>query len=405
MRILLLVALLLAPAAAGELDKKAFGKLRKALPKYLWQPKRRAKIEKLWAERRYDEAVLTKDQFAAVAKILRAGSPYTTQKKRSLTLDVPTGTEGETMPVKVAVTTKYKPGCGRSFPLIITCHGGPCSKLQSAVSGSSTQFRLWQSYTSTLECIVAAPALTGSGYGEREWTFLKNLIDELDRRYNVDRDQVLLTGHSWGGILTWFVGPPHADTFALLAPFICATNPGRSHLANCAALPIYQVQGNKDHKWMLDSGRARKKILDELGYEHTYREMNGGHVAFRGEVARIAKLLAKTRRNMYAERIVRRHGRSGGNESDRWYWISTPARSFEARYDSKKRLFEVGVSGAFEVFLSDDMLDLDGPITIKREGDVVFFGRVERKLAFLLAHLKRTGDRAAIFAASIKVAG
>jgi len=314
--------------AAQSVDRRAWKKLLKAVPHVLWkQPgkkRTRAKRLRTWEEAGSGAVALSAEQFAELAAVLRAGNPFTTEKKRAHTLDVPTGETlpaggPETMPVRVAVSSKYKPGCGRSFPLIITCHGGPMGELKGARSASGTQFKLWSGYSSTIDCIVAAPALTGSRYGAREWTFLTNLIDELDRRFNVDRDRILLTGHSWGGILTWHIGPPHADTFSALAPFICAVNPGREHLENARALPIYHVQGAQDMKWMLDTGRERKQILDDLEYEHVYRERPGGHVRFSGEVRTISTWFMERPRKLYAKELVRTETHAGTNQSDLWY--------------------------------------------------------------------------------------
>lgn len=400
------------PSALQSVDRATWKRIKKALPRVMWeQPgkkRKRARAVKTWAEQDYNASKLTRPQFGQLGALLRAGNPYTVEKKRSLTLEVPTGSEKpdgtmEVMPVRVVVPTKYKPGCGRSFPLIIACHGGPMSDLQGAREAAGSMFKLWQGYANSLACIVAAPALTGGSYGEREWTFLTNLIDHLDRHYNVDRDLILLTGHSWGGILTWHIGPSHADTFCALAPFICAVNPGRNHLLSCKALPIYHVQGDKDMKWMLDSGRERKKLLDELGYEHIYRERPGGHVHFKGEIARISTWFLERPRKLYATEIVRTQTHAAPNDSDLWYWIRSETRAFKASIDAQTRTIEVDIQGPFEVFLADAMLDLDTPFRISRDGEVVWEGRVERHLGFTLEHVRETGDRGRIFAASVKV--
>jgi len=299
------------PATAAE-----WKRVKKLLPKHLWlndtKKRKKAKVDARWTALNGGRWTLTRSQYETLGTILRAGSPYTSEKKRALTIDVPTGSESddgapEVLPVRVAITTKYKPECGRSFPLIVTLHGGPIADVKTAAASgtSGLQLRLWKGFTSTLHCIVAAPALTGSEYGEREWTFLANLIDDLDRRYNVDRDRILLTGHSWGGILTWHLGPPHADRFALLAPFVCAVNPGEEHLSNLMVLPVHHVQGKHDIEWILRTGRERRDVLDELEYEHTYVEANGGHESFGTEIAKIAKAFADVRRDLYAPRITR----------------------------------------------------------------------------------------------------
>ncbi len=364
-------------------------------------------VDEVWKRDGYDSLRLTKSQFADLGRILRDGSPFTTEKGRARTIRVPTGAKDadgkdETLPVRVVVTPGYDPGCGKSFPLVVTLHGGPMGTLKEAEAAAGTQFAAWNGQLSMFKGILAAPALTGEESGPREWRFLRNLVDELDRTWNVDRDRVLLTGHSWGGILTWQLGPPHADSFALLAPFVCAVNPGRPHLRNLRALPVYHVQGDRDIPWILETGRERREILDGLGYEHVYRELHGGHDLFGGELAAIVRLFLDRPRRMYAPEIVR-SDETGRNESDLWYWVRSDAREFAARIDRAKNAVQVDLEeGEFEVLLADEMLDLDRPVVVRRGAKAVFEGKVERSLRFALDHVRETGDRGRVFAASVR---
>ncbi|MHC5036173.1 MAG: hypothetical protein ACYTHM_02565 [Planctomycetota bacterium] len=389
-----------------------WAKLKKILPYYLWladpAARKRSKVDASWKKQKYGKVKLSRKQFAELSGILREGSPFTTEKARQKTLELPTGKRlkngrAELMPVTVLAPSAYRPGSGKSFPLIVTCHGGPIEDLAKAKEAANTQFVTWKGFVDTLPCIVAAPVLTGSKFGEREWTLLKNLIDEVDGLYNVDRNRILLTGHSWGGILTWHIGPPHADTFCVLAPFICAVNPGKEHLRNCRAIPIYHVQGANDIPWIVNSGRERKKILDELKYEHVYKEKRGGHDVFPGEVAKIAKYFIEHPRNLYAKALVRTDTRVARNASDTWYWIKSRKHAFTAVIDGKTNAIDVDINGPFEVFLADGMVNLDKPVIIKRKGRVVRQGKVERRLAFTLEHVKTSKDRGRVFAASVKV--
>ncbi len=396
MRFLLVLALFATVATAGEardVDAKEWKRVKKLLPAYLWQPKekKRAKAAATWKEKGYDEIRLTKAQYKELGRLLRAGSPYTSRKRRSHSFEV------SGSPVRAIITTKYKPGCGESFPLIISMHGGPAENLKVARSGMDQQFSLWQSYAQTIRGIVACPAITGDKTGEREWTILKNLVDELDRTFNVDRDRILLTGHSWGGILSWSLGPRYAPQLAAIAPFVCALNPGRRRLSNCRNLPIYSVQGQRDIKWILETGRERIEVLKALGYEHVYRELPGGHAEFRGELPKIAKWFLERPRNLYARELVR----DGGAGAD-WYWVRSDATAFRARIVDRQTL-DLELDEACEVFLSDEMVDLDAPVVIKRNGDTVFQGKVERRMGFVLAHIRETGDRGRVFAVSVQL--
>ncbi|MHC4600446.1 MAG: hypothetical protein ACYS47_15740, partial [Planctomycetota bacterium] len=154
-----------------ELKRRDWLRLKKVLPTYFWlnDPVRRnrSKVDAVWAKKDYETVRLGKKQFAELDGILRKGDPFTTEKNRAKKFLIPTGgtTDAgapEQMPVLTAVTSKYKPGCGKAFPLIITCHGGPQQKLEGAEQASATQFGCWNGFVDTIGCIVAAPALTGS---------------------------------------------------------------------------------------------------------------------------------------------------------------------------------------------------------------------------------------------------
>lgn len=89
-------------------------KLRKAVPLVLWEPKtlRRAqkKLLRLWQDEGRGAVRLTGKQFAELGDLLRAGNPFTTTKRRSVTLDIPTGERGpdgkpEILPVRVEVSS------------------------------------------------------------------------------------------------------------------------------------------------------------------------------------------------------------------------------------------------------------------------------------------------------------
>jgi len=386
------------PAATA--DSATFKRALKLLPKYLWEkrPKAGAKARAEWAKKGYDDLRLDRKQFRKIAAVLANGSPYTTEKRRGKTLQVATGVGDETVYVRTIITTKYKPGCRKSFPILITMHGGPAESKSVAKDGANQQFSAWQSHAQSFEGIVAAPAIDGGKTGEREWTIVKNIIAALDDLYNVDRNRVLLTGHSWGGILTWQLGPRHAQHFSLLAPFVCAVNPGREHLANCRNLPIYSVQGQRDNKWMVDTGRERIEVLKALGYRYEYRELPGGHVRFGGEFPKILEWFKKYPRNLFAKEVVR----TRRADSELWYWVRTEETEYHARIVDRHTI-DIDCEGEVEIFLSDEMLDLDKPVVIQRAGVAVFEDRVERRLGFLLAHIKKTGDRTRAFAASVVI--
>ena len=126
-------------------------------------------------------------------------------------------------------------------------------------------------------------------------------------------------------------------------------------------------------------------------------------MSFPGEVRKISKWFLERPRRLYAKALVRTITQASPNTSDDWYWIRSRTHAFTARIDAEARTIDVDIAGPFEVFLADDMLDLDKPFGIRRDGEFVWEGLVERRLDFTLTHVRETGDRARAFAASVRV--
>ena len=71
--------------------------------------------------------------------------------------------------------------------------------------------------------------------------------------------------------------------------------------------------------------------------------------------------------------------------------------------DPETRTIDLDVDSLCKVVVSDELLDLDEPFTVRLDGEAVWSGKVQRSLAFALRHIRETGDRARVFAASIDV--
>ena len=67
------------------------------------------------------------------------------------------------------------------------------------------------------------------------------------------------------------------------------------------------------------------------------------------------------------------------------------------------RVIETDIRGAFNLFVSDEMFDLDQPFTVNVDGEEAWRGKVERRLGFVIEHIRETGDRARLFAAKVSI--
>src|ERR1035437_4774430 len=73
---------------------------------------------------------------------------------------------------------------------------------------------------------------------------LNALLDEVIRKYRVDKDRVYLTGASMGGSGTWALAAAHPEKFAAIAPLCGSGNPADA--PKLTQLPIWVFQGAKD---------------------------------------------------------------------------------------------------------------------------------------------------------------
>lgn len=89
--------------------------------------------------------------------------------------------------------------------------------------------------------IVVSPQSSGRGWSAESLTALLN---DLTRKYRVDKSRIYLTGLSMGGYGTWTLAAAHPEMFAAIVPICGGGNP--SDAAKLAHLPIWVFHGAKD---------------------------------------------------------------------------------------------------------------------------------------------------------------
>jgi len=127
------------------------------------------------------------------------------------------GTDGSVEPYAIRLPGDFKPG--RTYPLVIQLHGLNFNKI---VSGRRAIFRSM----SPAEWVHPdLPVILVQCFG-RQSTFYQSLgevevletIDEVTRRFPVDRDRVYIMGHSMGGAGSYTVGLHYPDRFGGIMP-------------------------------------------------------------------------------------------------------------------------------------------------------------------------------------------
>ncbi len=240
----------------------------------------------------------------------------------------------------------------RAYPMLIMLHGGSANGnlflgvvLGNHMSWKAYPQHLWDDYQArfTPEWIVVAP----DGFGQVMWRFMGeqdvlDVIDDVERNYHVDQDQVVLGGLSNGGVGAYNLGMRYAYRFSRVQAIAGApswlqySGPGIPEAQQRAMEPLSGMQLIENaidtdfhyyhgHK---DTGPMRPRYVEELGklirtlgvpfHEHWY---DAGHDLL-GLVERGGKIfdeLAKARRNPHPSevRVV-----TGDYRAARQHWVT-----------------------------------------------------------------------------------
>ena len=89
--------------------------------------------------------------------------------------------------------------------------------------------------------ILVSPQSDGRGWNSDT---LNALLNEVIRKYRVDKHRIYLTGLSMGGSGTWMLAAAHPERFAAIVPICGRGNPADA--TKLAALPIWVFHGAKD---------------------------------------------------------------------------------------------------------------------------------------------------------------
>jgi poly(3-hydroxybutyrate) depolymerase len=128
-----------------------------------------------------------------------------------------------------------------------------------------------------VDFIVACPFARGTmGYQGIAEQDVYDMLDEVERRYPIDRDRVYLSGVSMGGGGSLWLALTRPDVWAAVAPVCASTIPGSEELApNALNLPIRMFHGALDPAVPAASSRAWQRRLLDAGAPAEYIEYPG----------------------------------------------------------------------------------------------------------------------------------
>ena len=160
----------------------------------------------------------------------------------------------------------------RAWPLIMALHGG---------SGNGRNFLWsWLRDARSFGAILIAPTATGSTWAlmgeDTDTPNLMRILETVRGGWNVDREQMLLTGMSDGGTFCYVSGLDGASPFTHLAPVSATFHPLMAEMAEpqrLRGLPIFLVHGRLDWMFPVQVARQTQGALSAAGANVTYREI------------------------------------------------------------------------------------------------------------------------------------
>ncbi len=131
---------------------------------------------------------------------------------------------------------------GAKRPLLISCHG---MNQDAAYQKNMLQI---ESVADTAKFVTVFPNGIDRSWdlgGERDLRFMRAIIDEMVRKYDIDRNKIYLSGFSMGGMFTYFAMNRMADVFAAFAPISGYPLWGASFTSS-RPVPIIHTHGTAD---------------------------------------------------------------------------------------------------------------------------------------------------------------
>jgi dienelactone hydrolase len=350
-----------------------------------------------------------------VEALLRNGHAYAPQPV-GLQPNIPLHVHGRTFRYGLFVPLSYQPN--KSFALVICLHG-------AGFTGEAYLER-WQTRLDDAY-IVACPTLPQGNWWTREAEdVVLATLRAVQSRYHVDPNRIFLTGMSNGGIGVYLIGSHHATLFAGLAPMAGGLDDVLlPFLENLRQTPVYLIHGIQDQIMPVELSRTIAHELTRLGYPFTYREHNrthpvaGGHYFPREELPDLVAWFGTRRRDPSPTRltVVR-----DATHLQPFGWIRIDATDRIAAFSDnlidrrddaiKNRVYaklDAEIIGPnrievrtervrrYSLFLNQDLIDLDKPVTVVTNGKIAYEGIVTPSLDILLREARRRRDRGTLF--------
>jgi len=305
------------------------------------------------------------------------------------------------------------PATGRS--LFISMHGGGSAPAATNDSQWRNQIALAADYAPK-DAIWVAPRAPVDDWNM--WfvdgidALFERLIADMIVFEGIDPNKVYLTGYSAGGDGVYQLGPRMAERWA--GAGMSAGHPNSASPLNLRNVPFAIHVGGNDTAFERNKvGEQWGKQLEALagadpgGYLNQWKVHAGlPHWMNLADAVSVPFLQAQTR-NPYPSKVVWRQAEV---TRAHFYWLAVEeaqqklASEVRASYaDGAVSITGVKDLSKLTVRLTDEMLDLDRPVRIEKDGRELFSGTVSRTIDVLARTLAERSDPAMVFSAEVSV--
>ncbi|XZE22424.1 hypothetical protein SH449x_002353 [Pirellulaceae bacterium SH449] len=287
--------------------------------------------------------------------------------------------------------------------LYISMHGGGNGPARMNDQQWRNQIRLYEPE----EGYYVAPRAPTNTWNLWHEAHIDGLFDRLILAHvlcrGVNPNKVYLMGYSAGGDGVFQLAPRMSDRWAAVA--MMAGHPNETRPEGLRNVPFALFMGEKDTAY----GRSQIAIdwkdklsqlakADPEGYDHWVKTYDTGHW-MNGQDRECLPWLQKRVRNPWPKKIV---WMQDDVTHQRFYWLGVEADSArertEIRAAIKEQTIEIeSVSNPelkkLNLYLSDQLINLDLPVKVVWEGSTVFEGSLERTRDAISKSLESRLDR------------
>lgn len=308
-----------------------------------------------------------------------------------------------------------EPSDGRS--LFISLHGGGGAPTSVNDQQYENQKHQYDATMNSLEGVYLAPRAPTDTWNlwhqDHIDEFLNIIIQLAVIKENVNPNKVYILGYSAGGDGVYQLAPRMADRWA--AASMMAGHPNETSALGLRNTPFAIHVGALDNDYNRnDKAQEWGITLDDLqsndpeGYIHDVQLHSGlGHwMNLQDAVA--LPWMKNYQRNSISKKVV---WKQDNRHHSSFYWLFVPETQvltggeILAEYDPLSNEINIieNYSDTLKLLINDDMLNLDNPITIKYQNNVIHQGVFHRTILNIYKSLSKKGDENLVFPCMIKI--